>query len=359
MATIYAMLEQWKDAERWAIEALGEERDDPYALTVLTRVLNGNGKYEEAADAGRRAVEIDPDNTTAWFFLADAYTGTGDLEGAKKAYYHILKLDPTAYQSTRGLSSVYAAERDYEKSREYAEKAIELDRKHPGGWYQLGYAARKEGKPDEAEEALNKSLSLCDGTQNISGHKRRVNRRTLRELAWLEAESGEHGAALEYLGRMLRLRPVYANTLGDLCRFLRKSLRKAIDWSPYAGQLKDLIAFLQQEQVDPETVPWVLASLALLYCAGGDTEQAEQLAQRAVESERGKGYFQITLAIVTFRAGQRAEAIRILRRADDFTMKWSKKEAAKLHEEYTSRSSGSSSTEPETTSSFSASPTTR
>jgi adenylate cyclase len=71
---------------------------DMLAFTPYNALAMGNfqlGHYEEAANAARRAVRSNPNNSSTQRFLAAALAKLGELEAAEAAAAQALALDPS------------------------------------------------------------------------------------------------------------------------------------------------------------------------------------------------------------------------------------------------------------------------
>lgn len=66
-----------------------------------------NQRYEEAVQAYRQCVELDPDRARAWNGLAMALEKLGDLDGAIEAGRKLVELEPDEALSHTSLSIFY------------------------------------------------------------------------------------------------------------------------------------------------------------------------------------------------------------------------------------------------------------
>jgi tetratricopeptide (TPR) repeat protein len=158
--------------------------------------LDGTGRTPEAADAYRKAVELDPESTLtryglgylywklyryddaereltevlrrapkdprASFTLGDLYLTKGDaqralpfLEVARAAY-------PKEFDTRFALGRAFVLTGDLEKGIEELRTAVSLDATIADGHFQLGRALIKAGKSDEGKQELQKAQALHD-----------------------------------------------------------------------------------------------------------------------------------------------------------------------------------------------------
>jgi len=105
--------------------------------------------YEKSVDYFKKAVELDPELTTAELYLATAYAqqfvpngrGEDNEKNAKLAvqtFEDVLKHDGTNVSAVAGLASIYQNTNDYKKAHEYYVKYAQLDPNNPVPYYAIG-----------------------------------------------------------------------------------------------------------------------------------------------------------------------------------------------------------------------------
>jgi len=124
-----ALLDAGEFAEAGTIlEALGAgDSGDPRMPVLLGRARIGEQRYEEAAKILRAAVEVNPGNIEAGFYLGEAYKKMGDLPEAAKVFSGLLRKAEEGggeTQANRAVFQQYLAE-TYQQMGEYG-KAIEI-----------------------------------------------------------------------------------------------------------------------------------------------------------------------------------------------------------------------------------------
>jgi tetratricopeptide (TPR) repeat protein len=130
------------------------------ALFNLAAVLFRLEQYGESIAAYRRALKQDPDNASAWLYLADAYTRTRDYVGALQALEKARALDPDDLSIVYQLAETHAAMREFPAAvgliREaYARKPSEID-----FLFYIGDLYRAEGDLESAAGAYREGLAL-------------------------------------------------------------------------------------------------------------------------------------------------------------------------------------------------------
>lgn len=118
------------DSSLQAIKLLGEsgqayvqgfqERNEilSYAYKNLGNAYNGMDRYEEAANALKRAAEIEPTNAAAHFNLGLTLYNAKRYSEAIEAYRQVIKLRPTLAQAHYNLGLTYYAVDDRKQARD-------------------------------------------------------------------------------------------------------------------------------------------------------------------------------------------------------------------------------------------------
>src|SRR5215471_847658 len=125
--------------------------------------------YEKSVDYFKKAVELDPELTTAELYLATAYAqqfvpngrGEDNEKNAKLAvqtFEDVLKRDPTNVNAVAGLASIYQNTQDLQKAHEYYLRYAQLEPSNAVPYYAIGsldwiIVYDKNNPPPEAEQA--------------------------------------------------------------------------------------------------------------------------------------------------------------------------------------------------------------
>ena len=102
------------DAERgieWSERAMRLSPFDPWAFAAFHSLILGHfhfGRYEEAVNAARKAVQSNPAHSISYMLLAAALVKLGRLEEAKAAAARVLELQP-AFRYSRQFAGVDCA----------------------------------------------------------------------------------------------------------------------------------------------------------------------------------------------------------------------------------------------------------
>ena len=125
-------------------------------------------RFEEAEKKCRELLEEDPKNASIWSLLASCLTSQRKYDEAEKAVRKAMNLGSTESVTLETLGKICLNTNRFQKAEESYRKAIELslsenplDGEAPASfWKGLGLALLHQGKNSDAEEALDKSLSL-------------------------------------------------------------------------------------------------------------------------------------------------------------------------------------------------------
>jgi tetratricopeptide (TPR) repeat protein len=85
--------------------------ETPQARSALGQVYLEMGRADEAERQQRRALQLNPNYSMAWFNLAQALAARGDRVGAANAYRAFMKLEPSGFWSAKAKQSIDQLER--------------------------------------------------------------------------------------------------------------------------------------------------------------------------------------------------------------------------------------------------------
>jgi tetratricopeptide (TPR) repeat protein len=130
----------------------------------LGKLFSVQDNWEPARREFEAALRLDPSYLEALDGLGFALEALGDDAGAITQYEKAIALN----ESRRGtfasahvnLSALYNRAGDPDKALEYARKALELDPKAHGAWFQKAKADERQGRFEEAVDALNRAIAL-------------------------------------------------------------------------------------------------------------------------------------------------------------------------------------------------------
>lgn len=136
--------------------------DDKHAFLYnnLGSAYRESKNYVKAADAYSKALQVNDKYFIALTNRGAARLESGNTNGAKADFEEALKKDPNSSAACNGLASVYIKQRDYQKAKDMATKAIQNNGKNGPAYYNRGIA-RQMLREDEGSCAdWKKALEL-------------------------------------------------------------------------------------------------------------------------------------------------------------------------------------------------------
>ena len=147
-------------------------------LTSNTRASVGAAVERRSGPAGalphyRRALELDPGNPTAHYYLATALQRTGRLEEALSHYREALRLQPDRAQVHNNYGVALLAAGRREAAVRQFRRAVELDPGYPNARVNLGTLARMRGDLEGAARHYRRAVEAAPGSaepRRLLGH---------------------------------------------------------------------------------------------------------------------------------------------------------------------------------------------
>jgi tetratricopeptide (TPR) repeat protein len=165
LAQSYLKLEKTDKAIEAYQNTLKRQPDRDDLQLELGNVLYAEDRFEEAVQAYRSAVSINPSSKNQ-FSLAQGLMQTGKFEAARETFNTVIRLEPHSAHGYLGRGQTYAKEGDYDRAIEQFEKALEKQSDYYEAYAEIGYAYADMGKIDEARE-LTDFLEDKDDTLSI------------------------------------------------------------------------------------------------------------------------------------------------------------------------------------------------
>ena len=164
--------------------------------------------YREAIDIYRTGNLKAP---ITWDKIGIAYHQLGDLNSARKAYEHAVKLDKKYADAINNVGTVYYAEKKYGSAISRYNRALKYAPDSASIWSNLGTAYYARGKFDLMTQAYAKALQLDpDVFEKHGSVGTRMQDRGVAdkaryhfEMARMYAMSGKNDLALQYLRKAL------------------------------------------------------------------------------------------------------------------------------------------------------------
>ncbi len=150
-------LRQLDDAQKLANKLSQQKTPSNADQTLLLNLMQG------AIQDGRKAVELEPRNSSTWYTLSRIYRafighGQGADEYARTTLEEAISIDPKNDFYLFELASLYIQLEQYDNAVQELNKAIVLRPQHANYYYNLGFVYKKQGNLEQAKEAYMKAL---------------------------------------------------------------------------------------------------------------------------------------------------------------------------------------------------------
>ena len=279
-------------------EAIHLGGDIPEALIVLGAIEREQGRYEGAAFHLLHVIAIDPQNRDAWTRLAQARESQNKMQDAEDAFRKAIDLEPSYPGGYASLGSFYYRRGRYPEAERSFQRARELAPDNFRVYNQLGGLYLQTGRYGEAEIALKKSLEL------------KPNALAYNNLSSCYFYQDRYAEAIPPMEQALQLGQVSVPLLANLARMYHRTPGLEAKAPPIYRQAFDLAQ--KQLQVNPRDAE-THADVAWLRAESGDRQAARreiQLAQSLSPSNTAV----LFRAILTYELiGERDQALRAWR----------------------------------------------
>lgn len=151
-------------------------------------VYNLTGQLDKTDAVLRMRVELNPNDTGAYWRLGNHNKWSGQLSDARSAYEKVLELDPNDNRALTELSDLYRAQGDMEQAIDYAIRYSQQRPDDMSAAAKLGLLYQGTGERERARQQFEKAALLGPGTVT-----------PMILLADLTARSGNNPAARDYL----------------------------------------------------------------------------------------------------------------------------------------------------------------
>ncbi|MBI4890453.1 MAG: tetratricopeptide repeat protein [Acidobacteria bacterium] len=237
LAMVYSDLGDTAGASQM-LKKVVDKNPSTRTLMALASAYEQLKEYRQAADAYKRALDLNKDNTDLKRAYAESLFKADDLAAAKPVFEELGMEDPTDLLSALRLSQIFRQQHDFAKAHEYARKASKLDPNNLEIQYNEVSLLEAEGKTNEAIAKLKEVLAGMDKRPSSTGE--RSNRVILLER------------------------------LGILYRF--------------SEQTQNAVATFQEiADLDPEAAPRAMAQAIDALRAGKDFAAAEKLTKSSLQ----------------------------------------------------------------------------
>lgn len=198
----YSRLGRSADAERSFLRAIEVRPAHWSSHNSLGRLYYTQGRYEEAAEQYSIVVEIVPDHLWGWSNLGAAYAALGRIDEAVDAFERSRALGPD-YGTLQNLATLHAWEGRYREAAAIFEEALALDDGDFRVWYNLGATYYNLSEREQARTAFERARDLARSAFELNRHDPEV----MVNLAGSHAHLGEHDRARALIRQTLEIAP--------------------------------------------------------------------------------------------------------------------------------------------------------
>jgi tetratricopeptide (TPR) repeat protein len=275
-------------------QIIAEDPENASALNLFGLLLLQHGRYDEAVDLIKKAIEIKP---IPYFYinLGNLYLAKNEPDTAINNYTKAMEMEPNNYESWFGLGMCYKNKKNYDKAIEYYEKAISLNPACYPAFINLGNIYKLKNDLYKAIEHYKKAILFNQNDYDVYNSlgllffdvyeldeaaycfEKSINIKPNYENAYINLGNvykikDEPQKAMNYFNMVLEMNPdnydAYIN-LGNMMIYINKT-NEAVDY------------FLMALKTKPDEAA-VFLNLGNAYKEGGNLEKALAYYQSALK----------------------------------------------------------------------------
>ncbi len=141
---------EFEEAKKILDVIILEEPDNIEIIKYLGLCNVNIGNFIEAKNNFLKAVELDAEDASSWFYLASLHDDLGEKEEAISAFLKVIELREDYIDAYKNLSVIYLQRKEFNKIIEFKDKLVELDDEDSQSAYILGLAFSGLNNFDEA-----------------------------------------------------------------------------------------------------------------------------------------------------------------------------------------------------------------
>ena len=266
--------------------ALAAGANEPAVLRSLAAALRNLKETGMAIEALKKALYMNPNEPATLFELADLYYEDRDLLNAGDALERIVRITPgdrNTQDALLKLGAVYVELERHSDAVEALRKALELNPKSAQGWYSLGAAYSRWGKPDLAAGSWRRALG--DGGPDSVPLEPADERRIRLALARLYRGQGAAEQALQQYRLVLALRD-RAGAVSEDPEARLELGRTYLKLKDSVAAVRELRAASEAKSASPEVRREAFLELARAYGESKRPEEREMARSYAYRAAR-------------------------------------------------------------------------
>jgi eukaryotic-like serine/threonine-protein kinase len=269
------------------------------------------GKFDEAVEEMKRAVELAPNSDEGYRRLATAYLRSGKKNEAIEAYQKAIRAGPYYWRNYNALGNAYFELGDYGSALTPFQRVIELAPEISFGYQNVGAVYANQGKPKEAIPYWEKALTITpnpDLYNNIGA-------------AYFDLE--RYAESVPMFEKAVAMNPSDESNTGNLALAYRWNGQKEKSLATYD---KAIALAYKELQVNPRKAS-TMGDLATYYAHKRDTVRSIEWLGRARSIDPNSVLLSSQAVTVYTLANRPEDALKYLREA--FQKGYSTEEARK------------------------------
>jgi tetratricopeptide (TPR) repeat protein len=168
LATLTQKIVSFESVQSIAPNTVGAEQTErkPGTMASATTAYESGEKalnsshYEEAIQAFRESIHLDPDSARAWHSLGVAYFSLKQYDRAIECYKEAVNRDPKSATFWYSLGRTYTAQKQYSDALPVYQRVVGLKPDFVDGWYDFGRTYRELKNYEQATRAYREVTQL-------------------------------------------------------------------------------------------------------------------------------------------------------------------------------------------------------
>lgn len=298
-------------------ESLTDEeiKSQPSLVELRGKALFNLGNAEGAANTWERWVKLSPDSVLANFYYGDSLAKSNQLARALEALEVSRKLNPGYLPARISIIRLSAEAGNNEKAlAEMAKLQSELSEERADVWYTQGWLNAKLGNYPEAEQALQKSLSLQPTPDTVVLLFATLNSMGKADAALASLEGWvqkfpENIGLIAVLGQAYIARDNTDKAIDVYKRILALDTKSVLALNNLAWLLrkkdpKQALQYAERASTLAPEDPYVMSTQATLLAGNGKAAEGEQLLRKAVTLHSDNVQLKLDLARLLIDLGK-------------------------------------------------------
>lgn len=160
MGMAYFRKKSFDEAVRYFKKAITKGSKNPGTFLFLSKSLLQTGKFQEAEEKSRRAVQIKEDYFEGWMQLGEICRARGKLNEALACYQKANQIDSKSAEVAFRIARIYGDQSNHDKALQLFDIALKIDEKYLDAYAEKAKLLIRMKRYEEAERCLKKSLQI-------------------------------------------------------------------------------------------------------------------------------------------------------------------------------------------------------